>query len=86
MTITFDASGQYFDWSRLTRELMTIKCSRDKPKCAAVAVPYRGYWFYIDDRDTKSKETLAFVLLLYNLAVQEGDTAKQGPTLTIPAG
>ncbi|QDV85809.1 hypothetical protein [Planctomycetes bacterium TBK1r] len=86
VTVTFDSAGHDFDWSQLTGDLMTIKCSCEKPERAAVAVPYRGCWFYIDDRDITSKETLAFVLLLYNLAVQEGDAAKQGPTLTIPAG
>jgi hypothetical protein len=32
------------------------------PASANVAVKYRGWWYYIDDRDAQSKATLGIVL------------------------
>src|SRR5262249_36409000 len=55
-----------------------------RPEHAAVAVKHRGYWFYIDDRDADSKQTLTLVLVLTRvnlLGVRKG-----GPALTLPVG
>jgi len=59
-----------------------IRCSKEKAKDAFVAVPYRGQWFWVDDRDMASKRYLAFLLYLFTLA----DTGERGsqPVLTIP--
>jgi hypothetical protein len=49
-----------------------------------VAVKYRDYWYYIDDRDQESKATFALVLQLSRL-----DFARQQPAipfLTLPVG
>jgi hypothetical protein len=66
-----------------TVRLARIRCSKKNPADAYVAVQYRGYWFWIDDRDLKSKRTFAFMMMLFTLA----DTGeKQGlPLITIPA-
>jgi hypothetical protein len=61
-------------------------CGGKKPPATAyVAVKYRGYWYYIDDRDGPSKETFALVLQLSRL-----DFGRRPPTaaplLTLPAG
>jgi hypothetical protein len=71
----------------LTSGLFEVHVSgghRPPPK-AYVAIKYRGYWFYIDDRDQASKDTFALVL-----GVSRLDFARQhvsvGPVLTLPAG
>jgi hypothetical protein len=71
----------------LTRGLFEVHvggtCKR--PPTAYVAIKYRGWWFYIDDRDQATKDTFALVLHLSRL-----DFARQrvgvGPVLTLPAG
>ena len=63
--------------------LIEIHSSKDQPKDAFVAIPFHGYWFWIDDRDLKSKRTFTFLMLLFTLA----DTGEPPnlPLITIPA-
>jgi hypothetical protein len=63
--------------------LVRICSSPAKPADAFVAVPYRNAWFWIDDRDLKSKRAFAFMLMLFTLS----DTGEKEnlPLLTIPA-
>lgn len=63
--------------------LIDIRSSQQKPRDAFVSVRYRDLWFYIDDRDLRSKRTFAFLNVLYNVT-QTGESAV--PVLTIPAG
>ena len=66
------------------RRLVDIRSSIDKPEDAFVAVKYRDYWFWIDDRDFKSKRSFAYLMLLFSLTESGG---KEGlPLVTIPAG
>jgi hypothetical protein len=55
------------------------------PACAAAAVCFRGYWFYIDDRVRATKATFALVLEVsrLQLATEKGGS---GPVLTLPIG
>jgi len=63
--------------------LIRIRCSKTEPTNAFVMIHYRGLWFYIDDRDLKSKRTFSFMMLLFTLA----DTGEREnlPLVTIPA-
>ncbi len=63
--------------------LIQIQSARNAPADAFVAINYRGLWYWIDDRDLKSKRAFAFMLVLFTLA----DTGeKEGlPLITIPA-
>jgi hypothetical protein len=63
--------------------LIEIHSSKSNPGHAFVAVNYRDTWFWIDDRDLKSKRTFAFMMLLFTLA----DTGEKEPLplVTIPA-
>ena len=61
-----------------------IQSSRDMPADAFVAVQYRGYWFWISDRDFSSKRLFSFLMFLFTLA--ETGTPTPAPTLTIPTG
>ena len=81
---TEDEIGSHFRWSELTGDLMCINSSKKKPKCAAVAVKYRGHWFYIDDRDHSTKATFALLMQLFEL--RAGGGAGAAPVLTLPVG
>jgi hypothetical protein len=60
-----------------------IKCSKDKPADAFAVVHYRDQWFWIDDRDWKSKRALTAVMFLFTMAETGGN--EQLPLITIPA-
>jgi hypothetical protein len=63
--------------------MIRVHCGGTQPRDAFVSVQYRGRWFWIDDRDLKTKRTFAFMLLLFTLA----DTGEKEtlPLITIPA-
>lgn len=61
-----------------------VLCGPAAPPDAFVAVPYRGQWFWIDDRDWRSKRSFALVMFLFTLT--EGSAAERPPVLTIPTG
>jgi hypothetical protein len=64
--------------------LIRIHSSRGLPGDACLAVPYRNHWFWIDDRDMRSKSLFSFVMIIFSLTDTEG---KEGaPIVTIPAG
>src|SRR5207247_601274 len=46
----------------------TVWSGCKKPCDCFVAVPYRGHWFWIDDRDMRSKRTITFLLIFLALA------------------
>lgn len=66
-------------------DLLRVHWSTWRPHHAAVAIRYRGYWFYIDDADAASKETFELLLELYNLEIRGGGAATL-PMLTLPIG
>jgi len=55
------------------------------PQYAAVAVKYRDYWYYIDDRDQATKTAFGLVQQLSRLDFKR-QTLGTGPLLTLPAG
>jgi hypothetical protein len=55
----------------------------EKPGDCFVAVPYRGHWFWIDDRDFRSKRTVAFLLAF--LALADTGAKESLPLVTIQA-
>jgi len=64
--------------------LIRIHSSRFWPGDAFLAVPYRNHWFWIDDRDLRSKSFFSFLLFVFSLTDTEG---KEGaPIITVPAG
>ncbi len=46
-TRTLDEGGELFDWHELLNDLFVVHHSRSQPIDAAIAVPYRGWWYYI---------------------------------------
>jgi hypothetical protein len=86
VTPTVDADGTVFDWQQVTAGLLAVHYAKQhyRPKQAYVAVKYRGYWFYIDDRDSDSKITFSLMSTMTHvnlLGVRKG-----GPALTLPVG
>ena len=76
--------GQPFDWTNVTAGHFTVHAQKHRPRGAEVAVPYRGYWFYIAGDDVKSRAALAILEIFF--ALQESDGKNAGPLLTLPVG
>lgn len=66
------------------KTIVDIHSGSEKPDNAYTAVRYKDYWFWIDDRDFRSKRTFTFLMILFSLTESGG---KEGlPLVTIPAG
>jgi len=64
--------------------IIHILCSPEKPADDFAAVPYRDRWFWIDDRDYRSKKLFSFLMFVMTLTETGG---KEGaPIVTISAG
>jgi hypothetical protein len=81
---TRNADGSSFDWNDVIGDLFRVQVCKHRPKAAYLAVPYRGYWFYIDDFDASSKITLTLFSELFRL--QRLGAAEGQPLLTLPVG
>ncbi|UCB55607.1 MAG: hypothetical protein JSW45_03510 [Thiotrichales bacterium] len=79
-----DEQGEPFDWSIVHDELFSVKTARDQPENAYVAVNYGDYWYYIDETDVDSKETLPMLSVV--LTLKAGDEGSTSPVLTLPVG
>lgn len=73
----FDLRSQFSD-------IMDIRSSRTRPADAYVAVNHGGWWYFIRNEDTRSKEV--FQLMLNIFALQSADPPKNAPVLTLPVG
>ncbi|HTP66579.1 MAG TPA: hypothetical protein VMJ66_14400 [Geobacteraceae bacterium] len=64
--------------------MIHILCTSDRPTDDFAAVPYRNRWFWIDDRDYRSKKLFSFLMFVMTLTETGG---KEGaPIVTINAG
>ncbi len=64
--------------------MIRILCSREKSADAFTSVSYRDRWFWIDDRDFRSKKFFSFLMFIMTLTETGG---KEGaPVVTINAG
>ena len=82
--LTVNPDGSPFDWGMVTGDLFRVCVSRHRPNRAYVAVKYRGYWFFVDDRDVSSKGTMNLfseLLRLQRIGGVEGQ-----PLLSLPLG
>ena len=82
------AEGRVYKPQRTVEQLLLfppilrVHTGSSEPDDAYVTVRYRNHWFWIDDRDTRSKVMFNSVLLLFSLT----ETAKSQPMplVTIP--
>ena len=86
VTVTRDTSGQPFDWRLVIDGLFQVRAikSDGRPPSAHVAVPYKGYWFYVDETDQDTKATFSLLMELSRLELT--GKAGPGPVLTLPLG
>jgi len=84
VTLTTGAEGARFAWEELLGTLFRVGTSDTSPDQAAVAVEYRGSWFFIDDADLDSKST--FSLLTQLVALRGGDVKAAPTLLSFPVG
>ncbi|MCB1081306.1 MAG: hypothetical protein KDK69_05730 [Chlamydiia bacterium] len=82
VAMTENADGSLFDWNEVVGDLIQIHWDYHYPQGAYLAVPYRGYWFYIADNDVNSKRTFVLLQQIFNL--QSKQQEKESPILTIP--
>lgn len=69
---------------RQIEPLMRIQSGKSKPSDAFTAVPYRGNWYWVEDRDFHSKFLFSFLMIVMQL-VDTGE-APGSPSLVLPAG
>ena len=62
-------------------DLIHIRVAEAKPADAFQAIEYRGYWYYIDDRDVDSKNTFTLMQVLMSLA--KDGSGSVGPLISI---
>ena len=63
-------------WGEVLGDFFAVRWSYERPEGAAVAVPYRGVWFHVDDTCRSAKSTLDLIGHLY--ALQAGLTEGGG--------
>ena len=61
--------------------LIKIHAEKSQPSDAFAAVKYRDYWYWIDDRDFRSKGVFTFLMIIMTLA-EKGENV-QAPVVTI---
>lgn len=65
------------------RDIGRIRSGTSKPAEAFAAVQYRGYWFWVDDSDWRTKRAMTAVMFFFTLAETGG--GERLPLITIPA-
>jgi len=69
--------------SAVNTDPVKIKCSKDKPANAFASVRYRDQWFWVDDRDWRTKRAFTAIMFLFTMAETGAD--EKLPLITIPA-
>jgi hypothetical protein len=63
--------------------LLRVHSGKSAPADSHVAIRYRDYWFWVDDRDAASKTALNFLMLMFSLTETAGPSP--APVVTVPA-
>lgn len=65
-------------------EILSIRATKGVPERPFVAVRHHDYWFFIDERDLRSKRAFSLAAELFNLEVGDVGGSGGGPLLTLP--
>lgn len=68
-----------------SHRFLAIHSSSSRPSNAAVAVEHRGWWFFVDAGDARSKQSFVLLRTLIGLRVNEAP-GQGAPVLTVPVG
>lgn len=68
------------------RTPLVIQVSRERPRHACVTIAYRDHWYFVDARDTASKQVLVLLRTLIGLRLDTQAAVQQTPVLTVPVG
>ena len=68
----------------LAGRALRVRFSEDRPAGAAVAVPYREGWYFIDETDRATKRFFRLLSALWSVSIAEGTTHAAAPVLTVP--
>ncbi len=82
VNVSLDKNAQTFDWDELYDNLISFRSSKEKPTDPYTSVRYGGYWYFIDNSDQESKETLTMLSIV--LTLKAGGAPTKGPLLTLP--
>jgi hypothetical protein len=63
--------------------LFKVHHGAEAPKDAYASVKYRDAWFWIDDRDLRSKAVFSFIMFMFSLT-ETGTTPAAAPVMTVP--
>jgi hypothetical protein len=66
-------------------DLFAVKAQEEKPINAGMAIPFKGFWFYIEDNDISSRRTMGVLNSLVRLKIEAAGT-QNTPILTLPLG
>jgi len=61
-----------------------IRFAEERPTNVSVAVPYSGYWFYIDRADQRTKRAFRNLRTLWDISIASATAQQPGPILTLP--
>ena len=75
--------GRWKPGDAKTKPLVYIRSGTKAPADAYAAVPYKGYWYWIEDTDIASKRAFTFLLILFSLA--ETGQSSAAPIVTVPS-
>lgn len=75
--------GQWQPGNAQAKPLVHIYSGTEAPEDAYAAVPYKGYWYWIDDTDIASKRIFTFLMILFSLA--ETGQPTTAPIVTVPS-
>jgi hypothetical protein len=75
--------GQWQSGAAQAEPLVHIHSGTQAPADAYAAVPFKGYWYWIDDTDIDSKRIFTFLMILFSLAETGQTTA--APVVTVPS-
>ena len=65
---------------------LAVHSSSKRPDDAAVAVLHRGWWFFIDARDARSKQSFMILRTLIGLRLDDANRRQEAPVLVVPVG